>query len=74
MRFTQPKATMTRIILALCLFLPGCSTLADYGIGGPPALMCDQQKLAVIDDRLVGPDQMRLSLVRRFKDGDSLCK
>ena len=65
---------MNKTILTLAaLLLSGCSTLADYGIGGPPVLLCDQQKRAVIDDRIAGPDQARLSLVRRFADGDALC-
>jgi len=54
--------TRYTVILA-AIPLSGCSTLADYGIGGPPALMCDQKQRALLDDRLVGPDQARLSLV-----------
>ena len=61
-------------IAALALMLAGCAQLQEYGIGGEPALMCDRKSQAHIDDRLVGPDQARLSLVRRFKDGDNLCK
>jgi hypothetical protein len=60
------------VILALFL-LSGCSTLNKYGIGGPPTLYCRKGE-AVIDDRLAGPDTARLSLVRRFADGDPLCK
>lgn len=60
------------IILAAAL-LAGCSTLADYGIGGPPALVCAKGQ-ALIDDRLVGPDAARLSIVRRFADADALCQ
>ena len=56
------------------LALSGCSTLAEYGIGGPPRLMCGTDGLAALDDRIVGPDAARLSLVRRFADGDKLCK
>lgn len=64
---------MKRLFVALAaVALSGCSTLAEYGIGGPPALMCRQGK-ALIDDRLVGPDEARLSIVRRFTDADELC-
>lgn len=62
------------LIGAFLLLLSGCSTLAEYGIGGPPRLLCDQQKQAVLDDRLIGPDQARVSVVRRFEDGDKLCR
>jgi hypothetical protein len=61
-------------IAALALALTGCAQLQKYGIGGEPVLMCDREKTAHIDDRIAGPDQARLSLVRRFKDGDPLCK
>ena len=64
------------IVLAIAVaafVLSGCSTLASYGIGGPPRLMCGTDGKAVIDDRLVGPDAARLSLVRVFTDGDKLC-
>jgi hypothetical protein len=50
----------------------GCSTLNNYGIGGPPRLACADTK-AAIDDRIAGSDDMHLSLVRRFADGDALC-
>lgn len=60
-------------LLALGL-LSGCSTLASYGIGGPPRLMCSTDGQALLDDRVVGPDAARLSLVRRFADGDKLCR
>jgi hypothetical protein len=59
------------LILAACL-LAGCSTLNRYGIGGEPLLYCRKGQ-AVIDDRIAGPDQARLAIVRRFKDGDALC-
>jgi hypothetical protein len=65
---------MRAAILVIALFLPGCSTLNEYGIGGPPSLLCDSKGQAVIDDRLIGPDAARVSMVRRFKDGDTLCK
>lgn len=64
---------MRHLITLAAILLSGCSTLADYGIGGPPALMCDQRQRALLDDRIAGPDQARLSLVRRFEDGDRLC-
>lgn len=57
-------------LLTLCM---GCSTVNSYGIGGPPALLCGDKR-AYIDDKLAGTDAVRLSLVRRFKDGDELCK
>lgn len=66
--------TMRYLTIIAAILLSGCSTLADYGIGGPPALMCDQKQRALLDDRIAGPDQARLSLVRRFEDGDQLCK
>lgn len=56
----------------LMLFLSGCSTLNRYGIGGPPRLVCASH-VASIDDRIAGSDDMHLSLVRRFTDGDTLC-
>jgi hypothetical protein len=62
-----------RIALILVgLTLAGCSTLNSYGIGGEPMIYCRKGQ-AVIDDRIVGPDGARLSLVRRFADGDALC-
>lgn len=61
--------------LLVLILIPGCSTLAGYGIGGPPELLCDrQEKTAQIDDRIAGSDGVRLSVVRRFKAGDDLCK
>jgi uncharacterized protein YceK len=60
------------IVLAIVL-LSGCSTLNRYGIGGEPLLYCRRGE-AVIDDRLIGPDTARVSVVRRFTDGDALCK
>jgi hypothetical protein len=73
------KDHIMRVIVAASAFvlavllLSGCSTLNRYGIGGPPTLYCRKGE-AVIDDRLAGPDNARLSLVRRFADGDGLCK
>jgi hypothetical protein len=61
------------LLAAFALLLPGCSTLNDYGIGGEPLLFCRKGQ-AVLDDRIVGPDEARVSVVRRFKDGDGLCK
>ena len=56
------------------LLLAGCSTLNNYGIGGEPELICRYRDgIASIDDRIAGSDAMHASLVRRFKDGDSLC-
>lgn len=64
---------MRYLVLALAILASGCAQLQEYGIGGEPALMCDRKSQAHIDDRIVGPDQARLSFVRRFKDGDALC-
>lgn len=58
-------------VLAI-LLLSGCSTLNRYGIGGEPLLYCRKGE-AVIDDRIAGPDSARVSVVRRFEDGDGLC-
>ena len=63
---------MKRAILFVALLLQGCSTLNEYGIGGPAVLQCGRG-LAVLDDRIVGSDNVRLSVVRRFPDGDRLC-
>jgi hypothetical protein len=60
------------LLAAAALLLPGCSTLERYGIGGAPTVYC-RGGLAVLDDRLLGPDQARLSLVRRVADADRLC-
>lgn len=60
-------------LLLLLALLTGCSTLNEFGIGGEPLLFCRRGK-AVIDDKLIGPDQARLSLVRRFADGDQICE
>jgi hypothetical protein len=54
------------------LLLPACSTLNRYGIGGDPLLTCRKGE-ASIDDKLVGTDAARLTVLRRFKDGDALC-
>lgn len=62
----------TTMILAAALLLASCDTLNSYGVGGEPLLYCRAGQ-AVIDDRIVGPDQARLAVVRRFKDGDGLC-
>ena len=65
---------MNRLAIFLAaLLLPACSTLNEYGIGGKPALHCDREGRAVLDDRLVGSDEVRLSVVRRGPDGDRLC-
>jgi len=70
---------MIRLLIVLALavlvlfLLSGCSTLNKYGIGGPPKLMCANGQ-ADIDDRIAGSDEVRLSLVRRFTDGDKVCK
>lgn len=62
------------VLGVLVLFLSACSTLAEYGVGGPPRLLCAKDGTAVLDDRIAGPDAARVSLVRRFMDGDGLCK
>lgn len=63
---------MKYLTLLIALAVTGCSTLNDYGIGGAPRLVCTTSA-AAIDDRLLGSDDMHLSLVRRFADGDALC-
>lgn len=60
-------------LIAACLLLSACSTMRDLGIGGPPLLYC-RKGVAVIDDRIAGPDEARVSVIRRFEDGDALCK
>ena len=60
------------LIVALSLLLPACTTLHDYGIGGPPRQVCRDGK-AHIDDKLAGSDSAWLSIMRRFKDGDAGC-
>ena len=62
----------TVLILAAGL-LTGCSTLNEFGIGGPPGLI-DISGKAYIDDRLLGSDENYISLIRRFKAGDALVK
>ena len=62
----------TAITLALALSLAGCDTLNSFGIGGEPALVC-AKGVASIDDRIAGSDRVRVSVVRRFRDGDKLC-
>ena len=54
------------------LLLSGCSTLANYGIGGPLTILCREGK-AEAEDRIAGSDQARLSVMRRIKDADRLC-
>ncbi len=61
------------LLCAILAALASCSTLHPYGIGGEPLLYCRNGE-AVIDDRIAGPDTARLSIVRRFPDGDSQCK
>ena len=61
------------LLAAAALLLPGCSTLERYGIGGPPTIHC-RGGHAVLDDRLRGPEQARLSFVRRVADADRLCE
>ena len=59
--------------LILALALSGCSTLESVGVGGEPRIYCRQGE-AVLDDRLLGPDHARLSVVRRIMDADPLCQ
>jgi hypothetical protein len=66
-------AGLIAALFVLLLLFSGCSTLNRYGIGGEPLLYCRKGE-AVIDDRLIGPDTARVSVVRRFTDGDALCK
>lgn len=58
-------------ILAMCA--SGCTTVAEYGIGGPPKAMCAAER-SYINDRIAGTDNVSLSVVRRFEDGDRLCR
>lgn len=68
------RFALTLIIVGLLmLWMSGCSALNSYGIGGPPRLACASGG-AAIDDRIVGSDDMHLSMFRRFSDGDPLCK
>ena len=67
------QALLLGIVIGILTLCVGCSTVNSYGIGGPPALLCGSKR-AYIDDKLAGSDEVRLSLVRRFKDGDPLCK
>ena len=65
---------MTRILILAALALAGCGTLNGYGIGGEPVLMCKHRdSTAHIDDKLAGPSDVHASVVRRFRDADSLC-
>lgn len=58
----------------LALLLAGCSTLHNYGIGGPPVLQCQQRTAAAfVDDRILGSDATHLTLLRRMPDADPLC-
>lgn len=61
------------LLAVILAALGACSTLHDYGIGGPPLLYCRDGQ-AVIDDRIAGPDAARLSVVRSFPDGDVICR
>lgn len=67
------RTTRLAAVIASALLLPACSTLNEYGIGGPPLMFC-RNGLAYIDDRIAGPDGARVSVIRRFEDGDELCK
>ncbi len=58
--------------IIMAFLLAGCSTLESVGIGGEPRIYCRQGE-AVLDDRLLGPDQARLSVVRRISDADPIC-
>jgi hypothetical protein len=70
----MPRALFIVVCLVLAIvLLSGCSTLNRYGVGGEPTLYCRRGE-AVIDDRLFGPDTARVSVVRRFADGDALCR
>jgi hypothetical protein len=70
------KRTLLLLSIAALLvqLLPGCSTLNGYGIGGEPVLMCKHRdSTAHIDDKVAGPSDVHASVVRRFRDADSLC-
>lgn len=72
MRHRIAQALLLGLIIGILTLCVGCSTVNEYGIGGPPVLLCGKSA-AYIDDKLAGSDEVRLSLVRRFKDGDPLC-
>lgn len=63
-------AVFVVLSLAMC---SGCTTVAEYGIGGPPRNVCAGQQ-SYINDRIAGTDNVSLSVVRRFQDGDNLCR
>lgn len=65
---------MTRLTIAALLLAlaSGCSTLHEYGIGGPPQLFCRQGE-GWIGDPLLGSEAARLGTWRRFPDADELC-
>lgn len=65
---------MKFLLVPLLLALTACSTLNEYGIGGDPKLMCSPKKQAYIDDKLVGSDEVSLTVKRRFKDVDKTCE
>jgi len=73
MRHRIAQALLLGLIIGILTLCVGCSTVNEYGIGGPPALLCGKGA-AYIDDKLAGSDAVRLSLVRRFEDGDELCR
>ena len=60
------------LILLAAVLLTGCGTLNSLGIGGEPKNTC-ANGVASIDDRIAGSDQVRVSVIRRFRDGDKLC-
>ena len=66
---------MTKLyILCLCVAISGCDTLNSYGIGGAPQLLCRPGQQAVIDDKLLSTESFSLSVIRKFEQGNSLCK
>lgn len=64
---------MRLALVLMAVLLAGCSTLNRYGIGGAPLLMCRNGQ-ALLDDKIAGTDEARLSAVRRFRDADALCQ
>lgn len=59
--------------VAVGLALTGCSTLNDLGIGGEPLIFCRKGQ-AVIDDKIVGSEASRVTVLRRIKDADAVCR
>ena len=62
----------TALLILAAALLAGCSTMAEFGIGGDPLVFCRNGQ-AFLDDSLLGSDQARLTVMRRLKDADATC-